>query len=170
MKHTRAVFLSAAFIFTCLFTACADSSPLKSFFPQQTFVLEMTAQKGDKTFGADITCNGYNDIKISFTYPEELSGFTITADEDSFSVNAFGIIDEITEAELNKSSLLHVLTETVRTTVFTASEKFEADGDSLKADLTIGNTPVSVTFSREGYLTGMEAPTMDFSAVFKFSG
>ncbi len=130
----------------------------------------MSAQKGDKSFGADIVCNGYNDIKIMFTYPEELSGFTITAREDGFSVNAFGIIDEIAEEELNKASLLHVLVDTIRTTVFTNHGKFESSSECQKADLIIGNTPVSVTFSEDGYLTGMDAPTMDFSAVFKYPG
>lgn len=130
----------------------------------------MSAEKDGKTFGADIICNGYNDIKLSFTYPEELSGFTITAGEDGFQVNAFGIIDEISEEELNKASLLHVLTDTVRTTVFTNHGKFKSSNHGRTADLIIGNTPVSVTFSDEGYLTAMEAPTLDFSAVFEYSG
>ena len=170
MKYSKAVFTSAVLFLLLLLASCGASSKGNAYSPEQTFTVGMSAQKDGKNFEADIICDGYNDIKIMFTSPEELSGFTVTAGENGFNVNAFGIIDEISSAELNKASLLYILTETLRTAVFTNHGKFKESADGYSAELMISNTPVSVTFSEDGYITQMTAPTMDFSAVFKYAG
>lgn len=130
----------------------------------------MKATKDSQEFEADITCLGENEITLSFTYPKELSGFKVSTDENGYSVNIFGITDKVTESEINNNSLLNVLTEALRLSVFSNHGLFTENDDSYEANLTVDGIPVSVSFGNDGYIRSLSASTLNFSALFEISG
>ena len=127
----------------------------------------MKAVKDDKNFEADITCLNSESITIAFTYPKELSGFTVTTDNDGYKVNVFGITDEVTGKEINNASLLNVLTKTLKTSVFTNHGLFTKQEDGYTANLTVDSVPVAVSFSEDGFLQKMTCEPLNFSAQFE---
>lgn len=127
----------------------------------------MKAEKDEKLFEADITCLNSEDIKISFTYPKELSGFSVCTEGDGYKVNVFGITDEVAGKEINNASLLGVLTKTLKTSVFTNHGLFTEAENGYSANLTIDGIPVSVSFSEEGFLQKLTSETLNFSAQFE---
>lgn len=130
----------------------------------------MQAQKNQKAFEADINCLSANEITLSFTSPKELSGFTVTTSENGFSVNVFGLPDEISSEELNKSALINILTKAIKISVFMNHGLFkEADG-KFSADITIDNIPVSVIFTNDGFLSEIKCESIGFFALFQKSG
>ncbi len=130
----------------------------------------MEATKGEKKFEADIICKSYADIKIAFTYPEELSGFSITADENGYNVNAFGVPDILENDEINDDSLLNVLISGIRAVLFSNHDSFSEQETGYTATLSVDGIPVSFNFSEDGYITLIDAPTINFSAMFKNQG
>ena len=128
----------------------------------------MTATKGNQTFEADITCLNSEDITLSFTYPEELSGFTVKTNEEGYTVNIFGIPDEISDSQLNDNSLLNVLIGTLRLSVFTNHGLFTKKDDFYEANLSIDQIPVYVSFDKNGYIRQIKADTLDFYGEFKY--
>ncbi len=130
----------------------------------------MRAIKNSQEFEADIKCLGENDITLAFTVPKELSGFQVKTDESGYTVNIFGIVDEVTKQELNNNSLLNVLIEALRLSVFTNHGLFTEKEDCYEANLTIDGLPVYVTFGKDGYIRSLSAQTLNFSAEFEISG
>ncbi len=130
----------------------------------------MKAAKDAKNFEADIICLNSEDITISFTYPKEISGFSVKTDGDGYKVNVFGMTDEVAGKEINNASLLNVLTKTLRTAVFTNHGLFSKEEEIYTANLTIDGIPVSVCFSEDGFLQKISSETLNFSAQFEISG
>lgn len=155
---------------TLILSSCEKDIFKKDFSPVKEFTLSMEATKGDKKFAADIICRSYADIKIAFTYPEELSGFTITADENGYNVNAFGVPDILEKDEINDDSLLNVLISGIRAVLFSNHDSFSEEENGYTAALSVDGVPVSFNFSKAGFITAMAAPTINFSAVFKNQG
>ncbi|MBR3767153.1 MAG: hypothetical protein IKL10_02815 [Clostridia bacterium] len=130
----------------------------------------MTAEKDGKSFEADIICNSYEDIEIKFTTPKELSGFSIVTSEDGYKVNVFGVPDDISEDEVNDASLLNILIEALKISVFTNHGLFTEKEESFDANLTVDGIPVFVSFTEDGHIRRMEASMIGFSADFEISG
>ncbi len=129
----------------------------------------MTALKNNKIFEAQVKCNNYESIEISFTAPEELQGFSVEATEDGYSVNVFGIPDEISRYEINTNSLINVLVKSVKLAVFTNHGAFTQKNGYIEAQLSVDDIPVTVTFTEDGYLQSIKAQAIDFSAEFEKS-
>lgn len=164
--------LISVFIFTLImlfFCGCDSFMKPEEFTPQLSFSLHMTAKKNDREFGADIRCADYDNISLFFTCPEELSGFSVTSSEKGFSVNVFGIPDEISDYEINPESLLNVLFETIRTAVFSQHGAFIINETSAEAELSVDGIPVKVSFSKDGYIREISAKSIDFYAQFEKS-
>ena len=153
-----------------ILSSCEKNIFNREFSPVKEFALSMEATKGDKKFEADIICRSYADIKIAFTYPEELSGFTITADENGYNVNAFGVPDILDGDEVNDDSLLNVLVSGIRAVLFSNHGSFAKTENGYTAELSVDSVPVSFNFSEDGYITKINAPAINFSAVFKNQG
>ena len=153
-----------------LFSGCGKSASQKSFTPQKSFSVHMSGDKGGKLFETDIVCSSPNKIKISFTYPEELSGFTVESAEGGYDINIFGIIDSITKEELQNDSLLNILFSTLKKTVYGNEVNFSADENGFSATAVIDSIPVSVSFSEDGIIQSMSVPSIDFSAEFHLNG
>ena len=159
-----AIILTLSFIFA----SCESPVFIKDFIPEKTFTVHMTATKGNQSFEADITCLNSENITLSFTYPEELSGFTVKTTEDGYTVNIFGIPDEISDSELNDNSLLNVLFGTLRLSVFSNHGLFTKTDDFYEANLTVDRIPVYVKFGKDGYISELKADTLDFYGEFKY--
>ena len=162
----------AAIVFSAILILCSCAEPtfIKDFLPEKSFTVHMKAVKNSQEFEADITCLGENDITLSFTVPKELSGFKVTTDENGYTVNIFGIVDEVTKQELNNNSLLNVLIETLRLSVFANHGLFIKKDDFYEASLTIDAIPVYVTFTESGFIRSISADALNFSAQFEISG
>ena len=128
----------------------------------------MTATKSAQSFEADIICLNSEDITISFTYPQELSGFSVKTTENGYTVNVFGIPDEISDSQLNDNSLLNVLISTLRLSVFSNHGLFTKTEDYYEANLTVDSIPVFVKFDKDGYISQIKAETLDFYGEFKY--
>lgn len=127
----------------------------------------MTAEKGEKSFGADIICRSHDDIEIAFTSPVELSGFSVRDDGEKYSVNIFGVSDELRMSEMKDSALLNILFSTIKTAVFSNHGLFvPEEGDGYKATFNTDGTIVSVTFSSDGYIRSLTADSLGFYAQF----
>lgn len=150
-----------------LFTACEKQEEFsKDFFPERAFSIHMKATKNDKSFEADIICRTYEEIEIAFTYPNELSGFNVKTVSGGYTVNVFGVPDEISEDEIKDNSLLNILVQTIRISVFTNHGMFRETEDGYTASLAVDGTPVSVEFTSEGYLRSLTVNSLGFSAEF----
>lgn len=169
MKKTVIAFI-VILLSGVVFTSCEKNFFAEDFFPQRSFCVHMTAQKNEKQFEADIICRTYEDIEIAFTYPKELSGFSVKTTSEGYSINVFGVPDEISEAEIKDNSLLNILIGTIKTAVFTNHGSFTESNGFFNAQLTVDSTPVDVTFSDNGFLYKMSAPAIGFSADFEYSG
>lgn len=163
-KTSLSVLLVLSFLMLILTSCEKEKTFSKDFFPERAFSVHMKATKNDKLFEADIICRTYEEIEIAFTYPKELSGFNVKTTEDGYTVNVFGVPDELTKEELKDSSLLNVLVEAIRISVFTNHGMFREEEDCYKASLAVDGTPVSVTFSKDGYLRSITADSLGFSA------
>lgn len=130
----------------------------------------MKAEKDEKQFEADVTCLNSEEIKISFTYPKELSGFSVCTEGDGYKVNVFGLTDEVSDGEINNASLLNVLIKTLKTSVFTNHGLFTEEEDSFTANLSIDGIPVFVSFGKDGFLQNLSSETLNFSAQFEIDG
>ena len=127
----------------------------------------MKAEKSGKSFEADISCPGGEEITIFFTYPKELSGFSVTTAPDGYNVNVFGVTDEVSEGEINNASLLNVLVKALKTSVYTNHGLFTENEEGYSANLTVDGIPVCVSFSEDGFLQKLTAETLNFSAQFE---
>lgn len=154
-------------IISAIFSSCGEKLFTKEFTPEKSFTLHMKAEKDGKQFEADLACTGSEDITLSFTYPEELSGFSVKAEGEAYKINVFGLAEEITEGELNNASLLSVLIKTVRTSVFANHGLFTEEEAGYTANLTIDSVPVAVSFSEDGFLQKITCETINFSAQFE---
>lgn len=157
-------------LFAGMFSSCGKDMFQKEFSPRQFFTVHMTADKNGKTFEADIICSSYEDIKIAFTYPKELSGFSVETSGDSYSINAFGVPDELKSDEIKDSSLLNVLVKSIKLAVFTNHGTFTEGENGIEAAVTADSVNVKLIFDEEGYITALEAPDIGFSAVFQNQG
>lgn len=167
MKKLISVFMLTMIL--TVFCSCEAYLKPKEFTPQLSFSLHMTATKNEREFGADIKCVDYDNISLFFTAPEELNGFSVTSSEKGYSVNVFGIPDEISDYEINPESLLNILFDTVRTAVFTQHGSFIINEASVTAELSVDGIPVSVSFSNDGYIREISAEAIDFYAQFEKS-
>ncbi len=158
-----------ALILFLMLSSCENAVKSKEFEPVRSFSLHMTAQKNGKEFGADVIMSDYENIEIAFTHPEELKGFSVVTTADGFSVNVFGIPDEISDYEINSESLLNILIKAVRLSVFASPDTFTDNGDTVTAAVTADSIPVSVTFSEDGYLKEINAQSANFYAQFEKS-
>ena len=127
----------------------------------------MKAEKDGKSFEADISCPGSEEITISFTYPKELSGFSVSTKESGYNVNVFGVTDEISDEEINNASLLNVLIKALKISVYTNHGLFTETEEGYSANLTVDGIPVRVSFSEDGFLRKLTAETLNFSAQFE---
>ncbi len=170
MKKTSISVFIIIFILTGLLSACEKEVHTKEFFPERAFSVHMTATKGEKSFEADIICRTYEDIEIAFTKPKELSGFSVKTTENGYNINVFGVPDEIPDTQIEDTSLLNILTRTIKTAIFTNHGCFTEKEDCFEAELIIDGTSVTVSFTKDGYLRDMNAPEIGFSAIFEYSG
>ncbi len=154
-------------VISLAFSSCGEKLFIKEFLPEKSFSLHMKAEKDGKNFEADIICTGNEEITISFTYPKELSGFSVSTVADGYNVNVFGVTDELSDGEINNASLLNVLTKALRTSVFTNHGLFTEEQDCYRANLTIDGIPVLVSFTKDGFLQKLTAETLNFSAQFE---
>lgn len=160
---------SLILIISVIFSSCGEKLFTREFSPEKSFTLHMKAEKDGKSFEADLICAGSEDITLAFTYPEELSGFSVKALGDSYRVNVFGLTDEISDPELNNASLLNILIKAVRASVFTNHGLFTKAEEGFTANLTIDSIPVFVSFGNDGFLQKMTCETLNFSAQFEIS-
>lgn len=161
---------SVILLISLIFSSCSEKVFTREFSPEKSFTLHMVAEKDGKSFEAGLTCLNSEEITLSFTYPQELSGFSVYTEGDGYKMNVFGLSDEVAAKEINNASLLNVLIKTIRTSVFTNHGLFTEDEDCYSANLTIDGIPVTICFSEDGFLQKLSAEALNFSAQFEISG
>lgn len=162
-KKTIAFFLTLLLIlglFGCKITSAARFEPAKS--------LSATAQakKGDFSFTCKAMCSSYEEVKIEFTAPQSLEGLSLTLSSDGVKVNAYGIADDFPADYISQSSPVGILLYAVRDGIFTARDFTDTGNGTYTADITVGETPVRVTYSDNGMIARIDAFSENFHAVF----
>lgn len=155
---------------TFVFSSCEKNIPSKEFTPQKTFSLHMKAKKDKRVFEADVICRNYNDITIEFTYPESIAGFCVSTSEDGYSLNITGVTDTLSREELNEAALLNILTDAINVSVFANHGSFSETENGFTAEILIDSIPVTVSFTKDGYIEKINAANTGFSAEFEKSG
>lgn len=161
------VLSSLLLIISLIFSSCGEKLFTRELSPEKSFTVHMKAEKDGKNFEADVTCLNSEDITIAFTFPKELSGFSVKTEGDGYKVNVFGLTDEVAENEINNASLLNVLIKTIKTAVYTNHGLFTEGENGYSANLTVDGIPVLVSFSEDGYLQMLSAEALNFSAQFE---
>ena len=161
--------MSLILIVSVIFSSCGEKIFTREFSPEKSFTLHMKAEKDGKSFEADVSCLNSEQITLAFTHPKELSGFSVTTENDGYKVNVFGLTDEVSDSELNNASLLNILIKAVRTSVFTNHGLFTKTDGGYTANLTVDEIPVFVSFKEDGFLQKIACETLNFSAQFEIS-
>lgn len=165
----KAALVSTLLVLLLLCSCSAKQLLPSSFEPQKSFSVHMSADKNGVTFKADVTCASYEDIRLSFTSPEALNGFTVKASQGAYSIDAYGIDDCIGYNEINEQSFLNVLVNGLKTAVYTNEGPFKknrAEG-TYTSSFIVQDVPVSVVFDREGYPVRLTAPDIGLSVLFE---
>lgn len=152
-----------------IFVLCSCSAPdskTSDFYPERAFCVHMSATINEKAFEADIVCETYDSIKITFTYPEQLTDFSVTLNSDTYTVDALGIPDTLSKDEIRSASPLNVLISALKTAVFTNHSGYDKTEDGYEANIEADGIPVCVLFSSDGYITALRADSIGFSALF----
>ncbi len=170
MKKTAAIVFSLCVFVMALFSSCEKEMSAEDFMPRDFFNLSMKGKKDGKIFEADVICSSYEDIEIAFTYPEELSGFSVKTEGDGYNINAFGVPDERKSDEIKDTSLLNVIVRSIRLAVFTKHRTITKTENGFEADVTADTVNVKLDFSEDGYITYLSAPEAGFSAEFQNQG
>lgn len=152
------------------FYSCEKANTQKEFSPEKSFSVHMQAQKDKKQFEADIKCLSAEEIILSFTFPKELSGFTVTTVKDGYLVNVFGVTDEVSAEDIKESALINILTQAIKISVYKNHGLFVTDEKNTRAEITVDGIPVSVTFTNDGIISEIRAETIGFFALFQKSG
>ena len=170
MKKLQLCVLAIIIPVVSIFSSCEKNIFEKEFVPRQFFSIHMTADKEGTVFEADVICSSYEDIKIAFTSPQELSGFSVETNGDSYSINAFGVPDELKSNEIKDTSLLNVLIRSIKLAIFTNHGTFTETENGVTATVTAESVNVDIVFDKEGYITSLKAPDIGFSAEFQNQG
>lgn len=170
MKKAKLLLLTVILVVAGMFPSCEKNILTREFSPRQFFNIHMTADKEGTVFEADIICSSYENIKIAFTYPEELSGFSVETKGDSYSINAFGVPDEMKSNDIRDTSLLNVLVRSIKLAVFTNHGTFTQTENGMEAFVTAESVNVKFVFDKEGYISSLSAPDIGFSAEFQNQG
>ncbi|MBQ6899103.1 MAG: hypothetical protein IJN70_08995 [Clostridia bacterium] len=170
MKKAASIVFSVCILAMAVFSACEKEMSAEDFMPRDFFSLSMKGEKDGKTFEADVICSSYEDIEIAFTYPGELSGFSVKTEGDGYSINAFGVPDERKSDEIKDTSLLNVIVRSIRLAVFTNHKSFTKTENGFEADVIAETVKVKLGFSEDGYITYLSAPEAGFSAEFQNQG
>ena len=116
----------AVFAAVLLLAGCGGGRRL-AFTPQRYFTAPFTLAHGDYIIKGQLTCNSYEDIRLTFTFPEGLTYLTLQVSSDGFTADIAGVTDEIPADMLPGGAPVRLLTDAVRDTVFT-QHTFTADG------------------------------------------
>ena len=170
MKRLQLCVIAVIMLTVSVFSSCERNIFTKEFSPRQFFNIHMTADKNGAVFEADVVCSSYEDIKIAFTSPKELSGFSVTTVGDGYSINAFGVPDELKSADIKDTSLLNVLVRSIKLAVFTNHGTFTETENGVEAYVTAESVNVRLIFDKDGYISFLEAPDIGFSAEFQNQG
>lgn len=162
-KKTIAFFLTL--LLTFAFFGCKMTSAAR-FEPAKSLSATVQAKKGDFSFSCKASCSSYEEVKIEFTTPQSLEGLSLTLSSDGIKVNAYGIADNIPADYISQSSPVGILLYAVRDGIFTARDFTDTGNGTYTADITVGETPVRITYSDNGIITGIDAFSESFHAVF----
>lgn len=152
-----------------IFVLCscsASDSKTADFSPERAFCVHMSATINEKAFEADITCETYENIKITFTSPEQLTDFSVTLNSDTYTVDVLGVPDTLSKDEISSASPLNVLISALKTAVFTNHSGYDKTENGYEANIEADGIPVRVFFSSDGYITALWADSIGFSALF----
>lgn len=162
-KKLIAFFLSILPIF-CFF-GC-KITPSARFEPAKNFSAAAQAKKGDFSFECKVTCSSYEDTKIEFTAPASLEGLALTLSSEGIRVSAYGITDDFPTDCISGSSPASIILHAVRDGIFTARDFKDTGSGTYTADITVGETPVCITYDESGKITRIDAAAENFYAVF----
>lgn len=154
MKRAAAVLLSIV----VLLSACSLPQKAPPFSPVRDYVCGFTLTKGDFVCGGTVTCLSYDDVRLTFAYPEGLSCFNVRAGESGGVTETAGDTDTLFWEELPEDSALKLFLNALRRFTFTnvpftrTAEGAYACGDAF-ADLTVRGL-----FSPTGDILKLECP------------
>lgn len=155
-------------LISVLLLCCACGTAKVYREPEKFFSLSFSAQRNGKTFKGNLNCTAADDIRIEFTDPGALRGFSVRTEKDGFSVNAFGIKDVLPPDILTSDAPLVLLTRAVSEAVFGQENTFEPNKKTggFSVSFTSGGIPVRADFGEDGFLLSLNAPSVGFSAEF----
>lgn len=140
-----------------LLSACGRPAAVH-FEPNRYFTLDFTLETGDYIIEGKVTCNAYNDIRLSFTHPPLLGYFTVRATAEGFVTDVAGAGDTIDARQVPTFAPVNILCEAIRTAVFTRTPFTKNDAGDYETRFPLGNAEVTVTFGPEGTLKSIVCP------------
>ena len=158
-------------LFLCLvmtFASCSGKLLRKDPEPARTFTVRFSASRADSVFEGELSCYDRNDIRIAFTAPAPLEGFSVKTDGERYLVDAYGVPDCFRFEEAGTDSLLNVLISSLRAAVYTNGGTFVRDRETggFHAEITVENVTVTVCFGENGIPVSLEAPGIGLSVRF----
>jgi hypothetical protein len=159
MKKILAVFAAVLLLAGC------GGGRTAAFVPQRYFTAPFTLAHGDYIIKGQIVCNSYEDIRLTFTYPEGLTYLTLQVSSDGFAADIAGITDEIPAGMLPGGAPVRLLTDAVRDTVFT-QHTFTADGGYYVTVADVCGSTALCRFGADGSLYSITCDTMNAEITF----
>ena len=144
MKKTVLLLLCAL-----LLASCAKPAAVR-FEPARSFASDFTLETGDYIIEGRLTCNAYDDIRLSFTHPALLSYFTVRASSEGYTTDVAGAADEIEARQVPTFAPINILCEALRTAVFTQTQFTKTEAGELETRVPVGGAEAAVVFSPEG--------------------
>ncbi len=159
MKKLFAVFAAVLLLAGC------DGGRTAAFVPQRYFTAPFTLAHGDYIIKGQIVCNSYEDIRLTFTYPEALTHLTLQVSSDGFAADIAGLEDEIPAGMLPGGAPVRLLTDAVRDTVFT-QHTFTSDGTYYITETDVCGSAALCRFGADGYLCTITCEEMNAEITF----
>ena len=160
--------ICAVCVMVLLLAGCGGGRPA-AFMPQRYFSAPFTLAHGDYIIRGRIVCKSYEDIRLTFTYPEALTYLTLRAASDGFAADIAGLTDEIPADTLPGGAPVRLLTDAVRDTVFT-QHTFTADGTYYVTESDVCGSTAVCRFGTDGSIYKITCDAMNAEITFSELG
>ena len=140
-----------------LLSACVRA-PSPPFCPIRDFRRAFVLTKGEFICGGTAACRSYDDVSLSFDYPEGLSYFNVSVGEGGMAAGVAGNTDTLFLEELPEDSALKLFVGALRRFVFTNVEFTRTAEGGYVCEETFAELSVRGVFSPEGEILRLECP------------
>ena len=150
-----------------LLLAACGARGKNDFTPVRYFTAAFTLTRGDYEIRGALTCNSYEDIRLTFTSPPGLKYFKVQITSQGYITETDGVPDEIAAEELPTLSPLAVLGETLRKTVFAPCDFTKNEDGGFTAVTETGGQTAETRFSPDGKILSVTCAAAELRVTFE---